>query len=138
MAVTPEKSGRRWPDQSQGFSLIETVIILAVAAILVPAVLTAIGTTVRVTDSAYDRSILYGLAQSQFEDVQRQTFQTSPASYTLISMPAGYSVSVATASAVTYTYPAPSSSNTVETVQQVTVTVSGVKGNLTVVGNKAR
>jgi hypothetical protein len=33
---------------------------------------------------------------------------------------------------------APKSSNTVETVQQVTVTVTGVRSNLTIVGFKLR
>jgi len=112
--------------------------MLALTAAVVPAVIGAVAATSRSTDNAYDRSILFELAQSQFENVQQQAFQTSPAGYTAISMPAGYSVLVATAPAVAYTYPAPSSTSTVETVQQVTVTVTGVRGNLTFAGYKAR
>lgn len=136
--MTPTNGARRWFGKSRGFTLIEAVVMLSLTAVLVPAVIGAVAATSRATDNAYDRSILFELAQSQFEDVQRQAFQTSPASYSLISMPAGYAVSVATASAVTYTYPAPKSSNTVETVQQVTVTVTGVRSNLTIVGYKGR
>ncbi len=112
--------------------------MMSVTAALVPAVVGTISAASRATDNAYDRSILFELGQSQFEDVLRQTFQTSPASYSLISMPAGYAVLVATVPAVTYTYPAPSSINTVETVQIVTVTVTGVRGDLTFTGYKAR
>lgn len=136
--MTPTNGARRWFSQSRGFTLFETVVVLALTAAVVPAVIGAVAATARMTDNAYDRSILFELAQSQFEDVQGQAFQTSPASYSLISMPAGYSVSVTTASAVTYTYPAPNSSNTVGTVQQVTVTVTGVRGNLTIMGYKVR
>ncbi|MBI4215977.1 MAG: type II secretion system protein [Chloroflexi bacterium] len=125
-------------DKERGFTLVEALILLAIASVALPALLTAVSTTAQVTDNAYDRSLLFELAQSQFEDVQRQTFQTSPASYTLISMPTGYSVAVTTVSAVTYTYPAPSSTATAETVQQVTVTVTGVRGNLTFIGYKVR
>ncbi len=136
MAMTPTNGARRWFSQSRGLTLLEVVVMLALTAALVPAVFGTVAATSRATDNAYDRSILFELAQSQFEDVQRQAFQTSPASYSLISMPAGYSVSVATVTAVTYTYAAPKSTNTVETVQQVTVTVTGVRGNVTFVGYK--
>ncbi len=138
MAMTPVKGARRWFSQSRGFTLIEVIVVLAVFSILVPAVFTAIASTAKVTEHAYDRSILFELAQSQFEDVQRQAFQTSPASYSLISMPTGYSVSVTTTPAVTYTYPPPSSTNTLETVQNVTVNITGVSGNFTLTGYKVR
>ncbi|MBI4180968.1 MAG: prepilin-type N-terminal cleavage/methylation domain-containing protein [Chloroflexi bacterium] len=138
MAMTTANDAHRWFSQSRGFTLLEVVVVLAVASVLVPAVFTAISATAEVTDHSYDRSILFELAQSQFEDVQRQAFQTSPASYSLLSMPAGYSVVVTTTPAVTYTYPPPSSTNTAETVQNVTVNVTGVSGNFTLSGYKVR
>ena len=138
MAMTTAKGTPRWLVLSRGFTLLEVIVVLAIFSMLVPAVFIALASTAKVTENSYDRSILFELAQSQFEDVQRQAFQTSPASYSLLSMPSGYSVSVTTAAAVTYTYPPPSSVNTVETVQNVTVFVNGVSGNFTVSGYKVR
>lgn len=122
----------------RGTTLLEAVIALALVAYVGMAVLIGLSSVAVNADHAYDRSILFELAQNQFEDVQQQAFQTSPASYSLISVPAGYSISVTTTPAVTYTYPPPSSTNTVETVQNVTVNVTGVRGNFTLTGYKVR
>lgn len=122
----------------RGFSLLETAVTLAVISVVVTALLTTLASASTVTDNVYDRSVLFELAQTQMEDVQRQTFQTSPASYTLVTAPSGYLVSVTSSAAVTYTYPAPLSMSAQETVQLVTVNVTGVRGNFTLQGYKVR
>lgn len=122
----------------RGFSLLETALGLAIIAIAVPILLRTLSSGSVIGDAAYDRSILFELAQSQMEDVQRQSYQTSPASYSVLSAPSGYSISISTSSATAYTYPAPLSSATLETIQLVTITITGVRGNMTLEAYKVR
>ena len=121
-----------------GMSLVEVVVALALIALVVPAILLGLSTASRGTDQAYERSLLLELAQSQMEDIQQQPYQENAADYTLISTPQGYQIEVSATPAVTYTYPAPKSTNTEETVQLVTVTVTGVRGSLELQGYKVR
>ncbi|MBI2957258.1 MAG: hypothetical protein HYY32_00295 [Chloroflexi bacterium] len=122
----------------KGNILLETVVVLALVAGVLPAVLSGISTLSVNSDHAYDRSILFELAQGQMEEVQRQAYQSNAASYTLITAPSGYAVSVTASPAVGYTYPSPSLSATQETVQLVTVQATGVRGNLSISGYKVR
>lgn len=122
----------------RGVSLIETVIALAVLGLVIPLVLNGLATSSTGADHAYDRSVLLELAESQMEDIQRQPYQENAASYSLISAPSGYGISVAASVAQGYVYPAPLSTATQQTVQQVTVTVTGVRGNLSLQGYKVR
>ncbi|MBI2858342.1 MAG: hypothetical protein HYX90_04620 [Chloroflexi bacterium] len=124
--------------KKKGNILLETVVVLGVVAMVMPAALGGLSTLSTNADNAYDRSVLFELAQSQMEEVQRQGYQESAASYTLITAPSGYSVSVSASPAVGYTYPSPSLAATQETVQLVTVTVTGVRGDLNISGYKVR
>ncbi|MBI2918337.1 MAG: hypothetical protein HYY01_10120 [Chloroflexi bacterium] len=121
-----------------GATLLETVLGLGLVAVIVPSLLSGLASAVSISDDAYDRSVLFELAQSQMEDVQRQTYQENAANYTLITAPEGYSISVSLTPAVTYTYPAPSSTASAQTAQVVTVTVSGVRGDLSLQAHKVR
>ncbi len=121
-----------------GATLLETVIALALLAVVLPALLTGLASAITNTDHAYDRSVLFELAQSQIEEIQRQPYQENASNYTLISVPSGYSISVSASPTATYTYPPPLSTTTQETVQLVTVTVTGVRGNLSVESYKVR
>lgn len=124
--------------KKKGNILLETVVVLGVVAMVMPAALGGLSTLSTNADNAYDRSVLFELAQSQMEEVQRQGYQESAAGYTLITAPSGYSVSVSASPAVGYTYPSPSLAATQETVQLVTVTVTGVRGDLNISGYKVR
>ncbi|GEM_PF-1993026 len=124
-------------ESQRGVTLLETVVALGLIAVVLPVLLTGLASSSTTGDSAYDRSVLLELAQSQLEDIQRQPYQPNTASYTLIAAPAGYTISVAGSPAVTYMYPAPKSSPTDETVQLLTVTVTGVRGNLSLQAYKS-
>ncbi len=118
--------------RQQGFTLLEIVIALAIIGIIIPLVLGGLSLTTQTTDRVYDRSVLFELAQSQLESIESQPYSVNASGYTLLSPPAGYSLLVTTSPAVTYTYAAPKSTSTNETVQLVTVTVTGVRGNMEV------
>lgn len=120
------------PMRQQGFTLLEIVIALALIGIIVPLVLGGLSLMTQTTDNVYDRSVLFELAQSQLESIESQPYSVNASGYTLLSPPAGYSLLVTTSPAVTYTYAAPLSISTNETVQLVTVTVTGVRGNMEV------
>ncbi|MBI2853974.1 MAG: hypothetical protein HYX87_03520 [Chloroflexi bacterium] len=122
----------------RGNTLIEAVIVLGLVALVIPAVLGGLSSLTTNADHAYDRSVLFELAQSQMEEVQRQGYQEDAANYTLISAPSGYSIAVSASPAVNYTYPAPSLAATQQTVQLVTVTATGVRGNLSLNAYKVR
>ncbi|MBI2865743.1 MAG: hypothetical protein HYX99_00060 [Chloroflexi bacterium] len=122
----------------KGATVLETVLTLGLIAMVLPALLTGLASLITSTDHAYDRSLALELAQSQMEEVQRQPYQESASSYTLITAPEGYSISISATPPVTYTYPAPLSAATQETVQLVTVTVTGVRGDLSLRAYKVR
>ncbi len=122
----------------RGNVLLETVMVLGLVALVIPAVLNGLSSLTTNADLAYDRSVLFELAQSQVEDVQRQAYQENAANYTLVSAPSGYSIAVSASPAVAYTYPSPGLTTTQQTVQLVTVTVTGVRGNLTLDSYKVR
>jgi len=122
----------------RGATLIEMMVVLTLVGVLLPLVLGGMASGSVITDNAYDRSVLFELAQSQMEEIQRQPYQVNAANYTLIAAPAGYSVSVASSVVQSYTYPAPLSTATQETVQRVTITVTGVRGNYSMQAYKVR
>ncbi|MDO8691914.1 MAG: winged helix-turn-helix domain-containing protein, partial [Dehalococcoidia bacterium] len=126
------------PDPRQkGALLLEEVISLAIAAMLVPALLTALTTFVNNGDLYHDQVVALELGQAQVESVVKQPFQPSPASYSLISpLPDGYSLAVATGEATQYSY----ANNSVapEVLQAITVTVTGRYRTLQVNGYRYR
>ncbi len=116
----------------KGLTLLEVVVALALIGLIVPLVLGGLSFVTISTDRVYDRSVLFEIAESQLESIESQPYSESASGYTLISPPAGYSIQVAASPAVIYTYAAPKSTATAETVQLVTVTVNGVRGNMEV------
>lgn len=123
--------------RKSGVTLLETVVGLGLVAVVLPVLLTGLASGITSSDNAYDRSLLLELAQSQMEEVLRQPYQQNAANYTLIAAPAGYSIAVSASPAITYTYPAPKSTATDETVQMLTITVSGVRGSVSLQGYKS-
>ncbi|MBI4322149.1 MAG: winged helix-turn-helix domain-containing protein [Chloroflexi bacterium] len=121
----------------RGALLLEHIISLAIVSVLVPALLTALTTVINNSDYHHDRVVAAELARSQLESVHKETFQTSPAAYSLISpLPDGYAISITTDQATAYTYS--TGGATPEVLQAVTVTVAGRYGDLQVSGYKVR
>ena len=113
-------------------TLLEVIIALALIGLIVPLVLGGLSAITTSTDRVYDRSVLFEIAQSQLESIESQPYSENPTGYALISPPEGYSIQVAASPAIIYTYAAPKSTATEETVQLVTVTVNGVRGDMVV------
>ena len=126
------------PVNQKGQTLIEVIVALALIGLLVPLVLGGLSFITTNADYVYDRSVLFEVAQSQLEAIESQTYSENATDYTLLTPPDGYSIEVSTSPAVTYTYAAPLSTTTNETMQLVTVTVSGVRGNMEVNRYKVR
>ena len=118
--------------------MLETVIALALIAVVLPTLLNSLASAIGMTDDVYDRSVLLELAQGQMEDIQRQSYQENAGNYTLILAPTGYSIALSATPAANYVYPSPLSSAAQQTVQLVTVTVTGVRGNLSLEAYKVR
>lgn len=116
----------------QGLTLLEVIIALAIIGLIVPLVLGSLSAITMSTDRVYDRSVLFELAQSQLEDIESQPYSDNASGYTLVPIPEGYSITLTTLSLVTYVYGSPKSTATEETIQLVTVNVTGVQGNMVV------
>ena len=127
-----------WGGREGGAVLLETVIALALIAVVLPTLLNSLASAIGMTDDVYDRSVLLELAQGQMEDIQRQSYQENAGNYTLILAPTGYSIALSATPAANYVYPSPLSSAAQQTVQLVTVTVTGVRGNLSLEAYKVR
>ncbi|MBI2860810.1 MAG: type II secretion system protein [Chloroflexi bacterium] len=121
-----------------GYTILEVIVALAVVGLALPLVLGGLSMAIKTTDRIYDRSVLFELAQSQLESIEGQSYSVNASGYSLITPPSGYSIQVSTAPAVTYTYASPLSTTTEETVQLVTVDVTGVRGNMAVSRYKVR
>lgn len=119
------------PNQ-KGLTLIEVIVALALLGLIMPLALGGLSMVTNSTDRIYDRSVLFELTQSQLESIESQSYSENASFYSLITAPDGYSIGVTASAAVTYTYAAPKSTITNETLQLVTVTVSGVRGNMTI------
>ena len=122
----------------RGQALLEVVIVLAIMALVVPAFFTGLSTVIRGADWVQDRALMFELAQSQLEAIQRQDYHENAQDYSLITVPEGYTIQIAVSPAATYTYAAPKLTPTQETVQRVRVTVTGLHGSLEVSGYKVR
>lgn len=120
------------PASQKGLTIIEVIVGLVLVGLIVPLVLGGLSFVMKSTDRVYDRSVLFEIAQSQLEAIESQPYSENASGYALISPPAGYSIQVAASPAVIYTYAAPKSTPTEETVQLVTVTINGVRGDMVV------
>lgn len=81
----------------KGFSLIETIVAVAIAAIVVPIFLGGLATSTRATFSADIMTTAENLAISQIEDAKEQPYDATnnPPVYSLIAdIPAPYTITV--------------------------------------------
>ncbi len=120
----------------KGFTLLETVIALGIVGLIIVILLQALPVAIIGTSRTRAGMNLINLASSQMEHVKVQPFQ---ASYTpMSSVPPGFSVAITATVPVTYTYTSPSLAQTADTVQLITVTVTGPYGSGSVEGYKTR
>jgi Tfp pilus assembly protein PilE len=122
----------------EGFSLIEAVVTLALMTILIILLAQTLDISILHTDRVQDRAKMLELAQRQLEDILRRDYDDVPAAYPTITPPEGYSIAVSVSVPVTYTYAPPSEEPAPETVQKITVTVTGFTGSLDLEGFKLR
>lgn len=97
-----------------GFSLVESLISIAVIGVVISAFIGALSTGSIIVGELNQETVAHQLAQSQIEQTKAAPYSTTGASYTTISAPAGYSISMTVNSAL-YT-----NSN----IQKLTVTIS--------------
>ncbi|MBT9162634.1 MAG: hypothetical protein DDT27_01193 [Dehalococcoidia bacterium] len=129
--VRPPSQGRG----QKGQTLIEVLIAVALIAIIMPAIFTALSAALGSADRVRDRSLVLELVQSQMESIQGQEYR-SDGNYRLVSTPPGYAIAVKATPAASYQYP--DGSPTEETIQQITITVTGRHSSLTLEGYKVK
>ena len=115
----------------KGQTLIEIVVALALIAIIIPTMFTALSAAITSADRVRDRSIVLELAQSQMESIQGQEFRPG-GGYELISHPAGFDIYVYVIDGVER---CPGGE---VILQRVTITVTGHHGSLQLEGYKVR
>ncbi len=80
--------------EEAGFSLVESLVAIAIVSITVVAVLSGFSTGSMALLKTDQRVTAEYLARSQMEDVKSQPYLAAPASYNIITpLPAGYSIS---------------------------------------------
>lgn len=116
----------------RGFTLVETIVAVALVGVAVVGVLSIIGVSARSSSRGRESATLLQLARAQVETIQQAPFQSNPASYTIISpIPEGFSVSVtSTDPGTTYTYASPAPTVISGSVQLITVTATGDYGSM--------
>ncbi|HAZ31944.1 MAG TPA: hypothetical protein DCY61_04535 [Dehalococcoidia bacterium] len=119
----------------KGQTLIEVVITLALIAIIIPTMFSALSAAITSADRVRDRSVVLELAQSQMESIQGQEFRPG-GGYDLISHPAGYAVRVEIIPAADYYYPDGAPAEKI--IQRVIITVTGHHGSLQLEGYKVK
>ncbi len=136
--MTTERSGllRR----QGGFSLVETIIAVALVGVVVPGLLGVMAATSRVAVRAEESVTLLQLARAQVEAIQQSPFKANAAEYPSIAgIPEGFSVTfTATDSGIVYTYPAPLGTTITGEVQKITVTAQGDFGQMSLTFYKVR
>ncbi|MBI4220163.1 MAG: prepilin-type N-terminal cleavage/methylation domain-containing protein [Chloroflexi bacterium] len=124
--------GRHASLSQRGFTLIETIVAVALLGIAVVGVLSVIAASARTSSRGRESTTLLQLARAQIESIQQAPFQASVANYSIITpVPAGFAVSVtSTDPGTVYRYASPSTTTITGSVQQVTVTVTGDYGSM--------
>jgi len=77
----------------KGQTLIEVVVALALIAIIIPAMFTALSAAITSADRIRDRSVVLEIAQSQMESIQGQEWRPG-GGYDLILHPRGFDILV--------------------------------------------
>lgn len=122
--------------EEKGLTLIEVVIALAIVGLTIMVLLQILPVAIVGTSRARAGVNVANLAGSQMESIKQQTFW---AAYSPVSpIPDGFTIAITTSVPVTYGYPSPSFAQTTDTVQLVTVTVTGPYGSRSLGGYKAR
>jgi prepilin-type N-terminal cleavage/methylation domain-containing protein len=122
---------------NKGFSLLETLIAIAVLAVISIAVLLGLSMSARANIMSDEQTTAGSIARSQIESIQRQSYDSvnNPPIYSLISnIPDGYSIVTPIAVRLD-----PKNDGLVndDGIQQIAVTVMhGTKTILTLVDNK--
>jgi len=130
-----EISLRNQAGGQKGQTLIEVVVTLALIAIIIPAMFSALSAAITSADRVRDRSIMLELIQSQMESIQGQEFRPA-GDYALISLPTGFIIEVEVAPAVRYLYPDGSPAGAI--IQRIRITLTGHHGSLTLEGFKVK
>ncbi len=122
--------------KEKGLTLLEVVIALGIVGLTVMVLLQILPVATVGTSRARAGVTMSNLASSQMENVKQQPFQST---YSLVSpVPDGFTIAITSSVPVTYVYPSPSFTQTTDTVQLVTVTVTGPYGSGSLGGYKTR
>ncbi len=126
--------------RQEGFSLVETIIAIALVGVVVPGLLGVMAATSRVAVRAEESVTLLQLARAQIEAIQQSPFKVNAAEYPSITgIPEGFSVTFTAAdSGITYTYPAPLGTTITGEVQRITVTAQGDFSQMSLIFYKVR
>ena len=84
---------RNYAGGEKGQTLIEVVVALALIAIIIPTMFTALSVAITSADRVRDRSVVLEIAQSQMESIQGQEFRPG-GGYDIISHPAGFDIHI--------------------------------------------
>jgi type II secretory pathway pseudopilin PulG len=98
----------------RGIGLVESLVAIAILGVSVTALITDLSAGSIAVNVQSDAVLAQSLAQSQLETIKGATYDTAGTSYTVISAPSGYAVSVNTNSSIY------SNNN----IQKITVTVT--------------
>ena len=122
--------------EEKGLTLIEVVIALAIVGLTIMVLLQILPVAIVGTSRARAGVSMANLASSQMESIKQQPFQSA---YSPVSpIPDGFTIAITTSVPVTYGYPSPSFAQTTDTVQLVSVTVTGPYGSGSLGGYKTR
>jgi prepilin-type N-terminal cleavage/methylation domain-containing protein len=108
------KISRNYLSAQQGMTLVESLVALAILSVSVTAYILALSTGSIAARTQEEDALAQGLARSQMETVKAAAYDATGATYTPVSAPAGYSITVG----------ADSSLYSDNSIQKVTVTVS--------------
>jgi len=129
------KAWGKMPRGQNGAGLVEQVVALALLAVILVVLLQALSTAFLASGEARDRVTMLNLAQTQLEDAKGRPYQSA---YPTVTPPEGYSIALPEAMPVG-TYTLPDGTPLPDTLQELTVTVTGIKGStLSISTYKAR